>query len=442
MKNKVTAILLLVSLFFSCATGYSKTTVDNARFGKGFDPFRTDTYKAVSEAYIINASSNTITIADSNDYPYYGLDLNISEDIANRFDPNKKYTIRYSVVFQYHGSPQSAYVDSIEGLDLVDTAIAEEQPENTLATYLEKSLDEINKNGLTVREAYSRNDDYLYYKIVSPAYIKTESKSSNIVIYDGTGNDISVASSTGLDSLYNIRSNSDFNPNKSYIVKYTLRIHSNFVRRSNILAMGNSLVPGFDYRSSVCGADLISIEGLLTYHEAREKQNQEKAKQTQEREEQEARETLAKHIAMDNVYATAVSSQGIELLKEYINTYAGDDHFNADSYLEIARRITRNNNITLEMLYTAPNPYAFSEGVVYYGGTLSVNQWIDKKAVAYISSFIRDDGNIIVIKSFPDISKIGHVIQHSFLRYAGVTKIGLSNGGTIERPTFDLLCHW
>jgi hypothetical protein len=430
MKKEIITSLLLVSLFFSCATGYRKTTVDDARFGKGFDPFRIDTYKAVSEAYIINASRDTITIADSNFYPYYGLELTTSEDITNRFDPKKKYIIKYSVVFQYHGNPQSAYVDSIEGLELLEntgTSREEEQPESSPSTYLEKSLRDIVNSNLSVREACLRDGEgLLHYKIISNAYLEYKYKKEPvdgywfINMYDEYGTQLETTNDSDFIQKYRLNDNPDFNSDQLYLVKYTL----------DEVRVGFHLGGGIHKRVRID-----SIEGLLTYEEAR-------IKQMQEREEQEARETLAKYIAMDNVYAAAVSSEGIEQLKEYINTYAGHDHFNADSYREIAKKITRNNNTVLETLYTAPNPYAFNEGVVYYGGTLSVNQWIDKKAVAYINSFIRDDGNIIVIKSFPDISKIDRVIQHSFLRYTGVTKIGLSNGGTIERPTFDLLCHW
>jgi hypothetical protein len=108
-------IFILGLVGWASTFDYCETTVYDARFGKGFDPFNIQTYKAISNAYIRYISSDTIFITD-NYGDMYGLELNILEDIKNRFDPSKKYTIRYSVVFNYTGSLKSAQIDSIDGL--------------------------------------------------------------------------------------------------------------------------------------------------------------------------------------------------------------------------------------------------------------------------------------------------------------------------------------
>jgi hypothetical protein len=175
-----------------------------------------------------------------------------------------------------------------------------------------------------------------------------------------------------------------------------------------------------------------SIEGLLTYEEAKAKQDKEKAEQA-------AIELAQKNAEMDKAYEDALKAAGVDKIAEYINTYRRDDNFNEDSIVEIARRLTNNRNIKLEKIYTAPNPYAFNTEAVYYCGGLSVQQFLKGQIIAYINSFIRDDGNLIILGSVPDIGKIGNFISNAYLKYTGITTISMSNGGTREVATFSMI---
>jgi hypothetical protein len=264
-----------------------------------------------------------------------------------------------------------------------------------------------------------------FYKFVSDAYLAIEN-SSSLVISDDAGVICNAQMSYDFKEKYRIQDNSDFDSEKKYRIKYTFAWMPDFGSLIGAINIGNE-----EY--IIDGVTIDEIDNLLTYAEAH-------AKQDKEKEDQKIRETMARHAEMDRAYEAAVRSQGVDLLKEYITTYIRDDYFNDDSYLEIAKKITRNNNAILENLYTAPNPYGFNEDVVYYGGTLIVTQWLDRKIVAY-TNYSRDDENIIIIDGFPDITKIGSSIQHSFLQYTGTVKLQF-NSRAIDRPTFRLLYHW
>jgi hypothetical protein len=290
-------------------------------------------------------------------------------------------------------------------------------------------------NGITNIVAYDGGyeiEDY-WFNFSSEVYIEdvstynnyTGSLSHSFKIYDNNRNEHLASSSytdgnSNVADIYRIWDNSDFDAKKKYRVYYRLRSS------------------GPDYKDS----DIIyldSIEGLLTYKEASTQKTQ-LQKETAETEKRIARQKKIEE--MKTVYENAQKVSGVEQIAEYIKKYAGDDDFNEDSYTEIARRLVNNRTVKFEKMYTASNPYAFDKNTVYYAGTLVVDQWIDRQIIASIGSFIRDDGNIIIIQTVPDIKKIGNTIQHGFLRYIGTTKIRMANGTTQERPTFNLLYHF
>ena len=281
-------------------------------------------------------------------------------------------------------------------------------------------------NGQYLLRPFSTTDRYDYwFNFKSDVYIKIPSSGGYFILVDDEGNeknanssiiDLGMGATIGLYRMYNVEENSNFNPEKKYRVYYRLRSGGpEYLKSSNIY--------------------VDAIEGLLTYAEAQALDQQARQRANEIAEQNRLRD-------MNMAYSEAIKSNGVERIIEYIKKYRRENGFNNASYAEIAKRITGNTNILFKEVITAPNPYAFDTTTVYYCNSLYVENFIRGQIVAYISSFIIDDGNMIVIRNVPDISKIGRFISNAYLKYTGVSTVALTNGRIREMATFDMFYHF
>jgi hypothetical protein len=308
----------------------------------------------------------------------------------------------------------------------IEIAKKTENPQADPSVYLEKPLAYVAAGNLTIQDAFYRNiDGRLSFKFASDAYIEYYNHGDSY-LYDDAGNKIAFSTLTDdfrqiIGNIYRINENSDFDPNKKYRVNYVVE------------EVYKGLWVGIGY---IIRID--SIEGLLTYDEAKAKHDAEKAERTR-------LELAKKKEETELAYEAALMLSGVTGITEYIqqyNTYDRRDYFNKDSYAEIARRITSNRNIKFDNITTSINPYAFNTETVYYCVGLYVNQFLNGKIIASLNSSVRNDENLIVVDSVPDISKIGRSIRNAYLRYTGVTKLSMGNGGTREVATFSVIFYF
>jgi len=275
-------------------------------------------------------------------------------------------------------------------------------------------------------KAYDRLDErYYWFNFTSEVYVRISPTSSSFILLDDEGNEKSVSSQTiNLEGggtsdtyrLYRISENSNFDPEKKYKVYYRLRSSGPEYKESNLIYID-------------------AIDGLLTYTEARaiDEQARQEAQKI-------AGQNRIREIAM--AYSEAIKVNGVDKIIEYISNYRREDGFNKGSYEEIAKRITGNANISFKEIYTASNPYAFDTSTIYYCGSIFVENFLQGRILAYISNFIIDDGNRLVIRNVPDISKIGKFISNAYLKYIGVTTVTYTNGRALDMAMFDVIYHF
>jgi hypothetical protein len=145
---------------------------------------------------------------------------------------------------------------------------------------------------------------------------------------------------------------------------------------------------------------------------------------------------------MENIYNEVLSSGNIDIITSYIRTYRRNEHFNNDSYLEIARLLTH-NNIAFTKIYRVLRTSEFNSETVYFCDVLRLSQRLDQSVVVYIFSNIVAgpvlDQNVIIIKNGNIIENHQDIIYSAFLKYINHTPFRLNNGRTIELPVYELL---
>jgi hypothetical protein len=144
-------------------------------------------------------------------------------------------------------------------------------------------------------------------------------------------------------------------------------------------------------------------------------------------------------------YEKALKTTGVVQLAEYIKKWEKSEFLHRESYIEIARRLSENNNVKFIELkggqnVDIPNPYNFDSSAIYYFSQFTVQQWVGASFLADISngSNIRRDTRIF-IRNIYDIGNISRVVTNAYLRYVGVYEYTAVSGALTVVPKFDLL---
>ena len=159
------------------------------------------------------------------------------------------------------------------------------------------------------------------------------------------------------------------------------------------------------------------------------------------RKEQKKIETEQQLVAKEEhaaIYAKILATKQPAKLVEYIYGYRETEFFNENVYLDIARIISNNKNITLTNLPNINNPYNLDKKTIYYANTIQVIQWTGN------GTFLAetDTGDYIFIRNVYDISQINDVIQNTYLKYQGTYEYNSVGQGYKVVPEFDLLYNF
>jgi hypothetical protein len=176
------------------------------------------------------------------------------------------------------------------------------------------------------------------------------------------------------------------------------------------------------------------------------RQLQEQRRQEEQRlQEQRRQEDEAERKKMAELYSTILESSGIAQIASYIQNYSGNRYFQSDSYTEIARRLTGNENIDLRTIpsgYNAdiPNPYNFDSKAIYFCEAFTVQQWVDTSFLADISNGRGGmSDSHIYIRNVYEVRNIKRTVSNAYLRYVGTETYRAVSGAYTVVPMFDLL---
>jgi hypothetical protein len=194
----------------------------------------------------------------------------------------------------------------------------------------------------------------------------------------------------------------------------------------------------------------ITIGGLFNPNRQKmERQYKLSQQQQAEEEAEEVRQRQAEQIRAkvdaEKAYTDALQMNGVTPIVLYIQSYKNRAYFNNDSYTEIARRLSNNNNIHLIELDSGrgadiANPYNFSKTALYYCKGFTVQQWIDTNFLADVSLGQGSSGDTrIYINHVYDVSSIGRNVTNTYLRYVGTQTYTAVSGAVTTVPAFDLL---
>ena len=202
----------------------------------------------------------------------------------------------------------------------------------------------------------------------------------------------------------------------------------------------------------------------IAQEEAARRQRAEQEEVARRQEETAQRQRLAQEqaaremAAVEAAYREALATRSPDIIMQFIRDNRRRDGFNADAYLEVARLLTRNNNILLEWLGDAlnragPGVYdrlstiaevtrVFDQSKVYFAEQLIVDQRIDGGII--VTTGYNDARQFILLRNVSRVESYGgnNWVLQAFMRYTGVTTLRLVNGGTREVATFNVLYHY
>lgn len=145
-------------------------------------------------------------------------------------------------------------------------------------------------------------------------------------------------------------------------------------------------------------------------------------------------------------YNSAKGTIGVFQLVAYIQKWGRSEYFHRDSYTEIARRLSSNNNVRFIEIRSGQNadianPYNFDSNAIYYCSQFTVQQWVEASFLADISNGTnlgRRDTRIF-IRNIYNIGNIGRTVSNAYLRYVGIESYTAVSGAHTVVPMFDLL---
>ena len=137
----------------------------------------------------------------------------------------------------------------------------------------------------------------------------------------------------------------------------------------------------------------------------------------------------------NTLYNDAITSKNIDTIAEYIkeNRYSG--YFFNDAYNEIAKILTKNDNIKLQELLSISNPYSLDKNCIYLDKYLSVHQWTgDGTFLAKTGT-----GELVYIRNVYDLSAVKSSGQNAYLKYIGTYEYSSVGAGLQVVAKFDLI---
>jgi len=153
----------------------------------------------------------------------------------------------------------------------------------------------------------------------------------------------------------------------------------------------------------------------------------------------------------------AIASRNADIIMESLvnnrNNLRGEVIID-EAYLEVAKIITRNNNVRLEWLgavldrlggarlsTVAEVTRTLDRNIVYFQPQLLVSQFIDG-GILINTGYNDTRRNIYLYPPIPNINRIGNLVQNVYMRYVGTTPFRQENGSIVEVPSFDVLYHY
>ena len=165
--------------------------------------------------------------------------------------------------------------------------------------------------------------------------------------------------------------------------------------------------------------------------------NAEQAIEAQKRYEermQEERQTRETALA---AYTNARDSKSVSRMANYIEEWSRTRYFVEQSYTDIARFLTNNENAVLKEFSKVVNPYSFDEQTVYYAkNNLSVQQWVGNGS--FLARLLSSYDMIFIRKAY-NVKAIQKYIKSPYLKYVGTYEYVAVSGAQVIVPMFDLL---
>ncbi len=159
-----------------------------------------------------------------------------------------------------------------------------------------------------------------------------------------------------------------------------------------------------------------------------------KTEQEQKKKQQELENELKEKSQHDIAYYIAKSSNNINDLTSYIRNNYHSKYFNKEVYTEIAKLISKKDNVVLESLSAYTQPHDSEENYLYYDEHINVTLRINDGSFLAKSSF----GDLIFISNVYDQVEISYHITNVYLKRIGDYEYSTSDG-TESIPQFDLI---
>ena len=135
------------------------------------------------------------------------------------------------------------------------------------------------------------------------------------------------------------------------------------------------------------------------------------------------------------IFKAAVASKNVNVIADYIKENYDQQYFDESAYNEIAKLLSKNNNVQLKVLPAISNPYGLDRNCIYLANGVSVHQWTGN------GTFLAQNfhGDMIYIRSVYDLTAIEKYADDVFLRYAGTFEYNSVAAGVQVVPQFDLI---
>jgi len=181
----------------------------------------------------------------------------------------------------------------------------------------------------------------------------------------------------------------------------------------------------------------------------------------EERQREDAMASAQRIAEAEAIYRNAIASRDVDTIMYVLQSNALSplqsdrrNELRIEGYHEVAKIITRNNNIKLgdftaswERFFSPrnpPNPNAFDKNVVYYLYSVRPTQLVDGMFVVRLGSYPEDS---ILLLDIPvqETKQWGVTFSSLFgvlMKYEGLLPMQLPNGRITEIPSFNILYHY
>lgn len=190
----------------------------------------------------------------------------------------------------------------------------------------------------------------------------------------------------------------------------------------------------------------LSQEGIEYQRQLQLSREREREIAEQRQRELQERELLEKQ-RIENLYSEAVRSRNIDRIVNYINTYKNNRYFVTDSYREIAKILSNNQNINFVYIRNdhnadIPNPYNFDRNSIYYCSRITLQQWIERSFLADISNGNSRGSTLIYVQDSYNVNNISRSINNVYLRYIGTETYTAVSGAITTVAKFNIIYYF